>query len=207
MEFASKRINKILLACLILIVGLMPLFFLCSCEPVTSEYIVNNLFPNLWVFIAHVLSTGVLFSVMFWFVWKPAKKTLQKRHDYIANEIKDAEKSRKAASIQLAEANQLKVEALTQAMTIKTQAQAEALNIVAKAKTDAKAQSEALKQSAKNDIERQKQEIQAAAQDNIINIAFDVAGTILNKEVSKQDKDKYIDELLASISQELKNNK
>lgn len=204
MDFANTRINKIVLTILIVCLGFLPILCLTSCSPVDPEWVVNNLFPNLWVFISHVLSAGILISVMTWLVWKPAKKTLQKRHDYIAKQIADAEKSKEAASMELAEANQLKVDALSQAMTIKTKAQADALGIIEQAKSDAQVEAQKLKVKAQEDILREKQEIQDEAQEDIINIAFDVAGSILNKEVDKQDRDKYIDELLSSISEDLK---
>ncbi len=204
MDFANTRTNKILLTILIFCLGFLPIVCLTSCDPIDPEYVINNLFPNLWVFISHVLSAGVLISVMTWLVWKPAKNTLQKRHDYIAKQIADAEKAKEAASMELAEANQLKVDALTQAMTIKTKAQADALGIIEQAKSDAKVEADKLKQKAQEDILREKQDIQDEAHEDIINIAFDVAGSILQKEVDKQDKDKYIDELLASISEDLK---
>lgn len=204
MDFANTRTNKILLTILIICLGFLPIVCLTSCDPIDPEYVINNLFPNLWVFISHVLSAGVLISVMTWLVWKPAKNTLQKRHDYIAKQIADAEKAKEAASMELAEANQLKVDALTQAMTIKTKAQADALGIIEQAKSDAKVEADKLKQKAQEDILREKQDIQDEAHEDIINIAFDVAGSILQKEVDKQDKDKYIDELLSSISEDLK---
>lgn len=204
MDFANKKINKIVLAITILLVGFLPLFFITSCTPLSPDDIIGSLLPNLWVFIAHVLSAGILISVLIWLVWKPAKKTLQKRHDYIANQIAEAEKAKEKATMELTEANQLKVDALASAMSITTKARAEALEIVEHAKSDAKVEADKVKQKAQLDIQKEKEEIAKAAQDNIIDIAFDVAGTILNKEVDKQDKDKYIDELLESISKDLK---
>lgn len=206
MDF-SRKTNKILILTLILSLGFLFLFVLGSCAPLDDEWVINNLFPNLWVFLSHLLSAGVLISVMVWLVWKPAKKTLTKRHDYIAHEIEEAEKAKKAATIELTEANQMKVDALTKAMDITTKAKVEAAGIVEKAKALAQQEASQLKLKAQDDIAKEKENIRAEAQDNIINIAFDVAGSILQKEVSKQDKDKYIDELLDSISKDLKKSK
>lgn len=204
MDFSNKKVNKIILMVTILLVGFLPLFLITSCSPLSPEDIIGSLLPNLWVFIAHVLSAGILISVLIWLVWKPAKQTLQKRHDYIAGQIAEAEKAKEKATMELTEANQLKVDALANAMTITTKAKAEALDIVEHAKADAKVEADKVRQKAQQDIQKEKEDIKKAAQDNILDIAFDVAGTILNKEVDKQDKDKYIDELLDSISKDLK---
>ena len=45
---------------------------------------------------------------------------MQKRHDYIARQIADAQQAKETATMELNEANQLKVSALSQAMTITT---------------------------------------------------------------------------------------
>ena len=156
MDFTSKKINKIILAVTILLVGFLPLLFITSCAPLSPDDIIGSLLPNLWVFIAHILSAGILISIMIWLVWKPAKKSLQKRHDFIADQIAEAEKTKQAATIELTEANQLKVDALTQAMNITTKAKAEAIDIVEKAKTDAKTEAEQLKLKAQDAIKKEK---------------------------------------------------
>jgi len=191
--------------CLVVLLAFIPLLFcLTGCAPLDKSEVVNNLFPNLWVFIAQLISAAILIVVMTWLVWKPTKAMLQKRHDFIAKEIEDAMVAKETATVQLNEVNQLKVEALSQAMGITTQAKAEAFEIIEQAKAEAKATAIKIKSNAKKDIEQEKLDVRANAQDNIINIAFEIANSVLKKEVSKQDKDKYIDELLDTIASDLK---
>lgn len=208
MEIKSSKTGKMLLIGLIVVLGFVPLLLsLSSCKPLEAEWVVNNLFPNLWVFLTHIIAAVVLVVLMTWLVWKPTKNSLQKRHDYIAKEIADAQKAKETATMELNEANQLKVTALSQAMTITTQAKAEAFGIIEKARLEAKQTANKIVNDAKEDVEKEKRDARANAQDNIINIAFDVAESVLDKEVTKQDKDKYIDDLLESIEQDLKKTK
>lgn len=208
MEIKSSKTGKMLLTGLIVVLGFVPLLLsLSSCKPLEAEWVVNNLFPNLWVFLTHIIAAVVLVVLMTWLVWKPTKNSLQKRHDYIAKEIADAQKAKETATMELNEANQLKVTALSQAMTITTQAKAEAFGIIEKARLEAKQTANKIVNDAKEDVEKEKRDARANAQDNIINIAFDVAESVLDKEVTKQDKDKYIDDLLESIEQDLKKTK
>ena len=204
MEIISSRSKKIIIISLAVVLGLFPLLFLTSCKPITREWVVNNLFPNLWVFLAHIIAAAILIVVMTFLLWKPTRNMLDKRHEYIAKQIADANKAKETAQVELQEANQLKVDALSQAMSITTQARAEAFDIVETAKSQAKKSSAQIIKNAEADIQKEKDNVKANAQDNIINIAFDVASNILEKEVSKQDKDKYIDELLESIEKDLK---
>jgi len=207
MELSLSKARKIILIALLSVVGLLPIFLLSSCKPLSQEWVVNNLFPNLWVFLSHLIAAAILIVVMTWLLWKPTKNMLQKRHEFIAKQIEDSIKNKEMTAMELQEANQLKVDALSQAMSITTKARAEAFDIVENAKADARKESLMILKNAEKDIEKTKEQVTANAQDNIINIAFDVAKEILDKEVSKQDKDKYIDELLDSIESDLKKNK
>ena len=207
MEMKVSKTKSVLLVGLILVISLLPLTLLSSCAPLESSWVVNNLFPNLWVFLTHIIAAVVLVVVMTWLVWKPAKQSLQKRHDYIAKQIADAQTAKETATMELNEVNQMKVTAMSQAMTITTQAKAEAFAIIDKAKREAKATAIRIVDNAKEDVEKEKRDARTNAQDNIINIAFNVAETVLDKELDKQDKDKYIDDLLESIEKDLSKTK
>lgn len=208
MEIKKSKTKRVLKASLISSISLLPwLVSLSSCKPLKSEDVVNNLFPNLWVFLTHIIAAVILIVVMTWLVWKPTKQSLQKRHDYIAKEIADAQNAKEAATMELNEANQLKVSAMSQAMTITTQAKAEAFDIVEKARLEAKQTANKILKDAEADIEREKNEVRANAQENIINIAFDVAESVLNKEIKKQDQSEYVDDLLKTIEKDLEKSK
>ena len=203
MERKLSTTKRSIIICLVVTLGLLPLLFLSSCKPLEKEWVVNSLFPNLWVFITHIIAAVVLVVIMTWLVWKPTKQSIQKRHDYIAKQIADAQQAKETANMELNEANQLKVTALSQAMTITTQAKAEAFGIIEKAKIEAKQTANKIVNDAKDDVEKEKRHARENEQDNIINIAFNVAESVLNKEVDKQDKDKYIDDLLKSIQEDI----
>lgn len=207
MEIKQTKTRSVVVIGLILVISLLPLLLLSSCKPLESEWVVNNLFPNLWVFLTHIIAAVVLVVLMTWLVWKPTKQSLQKRHDYIAKQIADAQQAKELATMELNEANQMKVNAMSQAMTITTQAKAEAFQIVEDARLEAKQTAQKMVSDAQEDIERQKLEARTNAQDNIINIAFNVAESVLNKEIDKADKDKYIDDLLKTIEEDLKKTK
>ncbi len=205
MEIKQTKTKRGLLVCLIIAISILPLLLtLSSCKPLEAEWVINNLFPNLWVFLTHIIAAVILVVVMTWLVWKPTKNALQKRHDYIAKEIADAQTAKEAATIELNEANQLKVNAMSQAMAITTEAKAEAFTIIENARLEAKQTANKIVTDAREDVEKQKRDARANAQDNIINIAFNVAENVLNKQVDQQDKDKYIDDLLKTIEEDLK---
>lgn len=207
MEIKNTKTKKLLTGTLISLISIFPLLLISSCSPLDKSWVVNNLFPNLWVFLTHIIAAVVLVVLMTWLVWKPTKQALQKRHDYIAKQISDAQLAKETATMELNEANQLKVNALSQAMTITTQAKAEAFDIIEQAKLEAKQTASKIVTDAKEDVEKEKRNARANAQDNIVNIAFDVAESVLGQEIKKADKDKYINDLLESIQKDLEKTK
>lgn len=193
---------------LILILFLIPIFLLSSCDnPVSKSEIINNLFPNLWVFIAHIIGSIVLMIAIFLLLWKPIKKSLNKRYEYITKQLNDAKKNKELAMIEMQEANQLKINAISHAMEITTSAQTNAFNIIENANQEAKKNSEKILNDAKNEIKKAKINAEIDAKNNIINIAFDVASSILKKEIDKNNNNQYIDEILNSINKEIKKDK
>ena len=113
-----KKSIKILLSISLWFAVIIPLFLSTSCSPVEKEIVLDDLLPNLWVFLSHVFATVVLLLVSIYLVWKPTKTSLAKRHEYIQNEISQTEEIKKNALKQLAEAEQTKINAFNDAKKI-----------------------------------------------------------------------------------------
>ncbi|WP_434414639.1 ATP synthase F0 subunit B [symbiont of Argiope bruennichi] len=52
----------------------------------------GDLFPNFFTIVAHLLAFSVLLFFAIYFAWKPLKKTLKERNEYIDSKIQNAEK-------------------------------------------------------------------------------------------------------------------
>ena len=199
----EKKIQKFL--CKFLLITLLlgfSLFFLTSCAPIDSSEIINNLFPNLWVFVSHVVATIILIIIMAWLVWKPTKDSISKRHDYIERQIKEAEESRNEALKKLAEAQKEKVAAINQAQQIIDDANVQAYEIKEKLEAEGKKNAQIISENALIDAENLKKEISKNMHDEIVSIALDATEKLLQKKISKKDNDKFVDEILTIINNE-----
>ncbi len=199
----EKKIQKFL--CKFLLITLLlgfSLFFLTSCAPIDSSEIINNLFPNLWVFVSHIVATIILIIIMAWFVWKPTKDSISKRHDYIEGQIKEAEESRNEALKKLAEAQKEKVTAINQAQQIIDDANVQAYEIKEKLEAEGKKNAQIISENALIDAENLKKEISKNMHDEIVSIALDATEKLLQKKISKKDNDKFVDEILTIINNE-----
>ena len=59
--------------------------------------ITDKLVPNLWAFLTQLLAFAVMCVAVIFLAYKPIHRYLQKRQDYIANNLADSEKNKREA--------------------------------------------------------------------------------------------------------------
>ena len=86
----------------------MSLNFLSNMDNIgeTMKSIGEKLIPNWLSFVVQLLSFLVLLLVVFFFAYKPVKKILKKRADYVENEIHEAKESNAQAQASVEEAKE-----------------------------------------------------------------------------------------------------
>ena len=203
-----KKSIKILLLMSLGLAIIIPLFFSTSCSPVQKETVLDDLLPNLWVFLSHIFATVVLLLVSIYLVWKPTKTSLEKRHEYIQNEIAQAEEIKKNALKQLADAEQTKINAFNDAKKIIETANDQAYQQKEEIERQALNNSEKIKTQAKYDVEKIKAEAKQDMNKKIIDIAFAASSALLKSRVSKKDSEAFVSDFINKLnSEELKRGK
>ena len=71
-----------------------------------GETIRNNLIPSWVSFVMQIAAFIILLVIVFFIGYKPLKKMMKARADYIEKEISDAEKSKAEAEINLAQSEE-----------------------------------------------------------------------------------------------------
>lgn len=175
---------------------LLLLFIVCcsltSCTPIDSSEILNALLPNVWVFIAHIIASLVLLTATIWLVWKPTKNALEKRRNYIANEIRQAEEVRKEVFIKLQEIEQEKIEAHNRASSIISDATNQAYHKKETIEAEANLNAKKIRNDAELDIEKLRLQMKNNLQKQVIDIAFSAAETLVKKKYTPKDDYKAI---------------
>lgn len=187
------------------LVKLFPLLtislLLCSCDkaPFGQEDFLNYLFPNVWDALAVFLAFIILLLVVFFVAYKPVKNLIKKRGDYVEGKIKNAETREKEAEIKVNEAEKKIVSSRQEAMEIieqaKIDAQKEGDSIRNKAVLDADKEIERAKQEIAQEIEASKDEIHR----EIVSVALDASSKVLEREVSKEDNEKIINDFVDNL--------
>lgn len=171
----------------------------CEGKPFEQEDFLHYLFPNPWDALAIFLAFIVLLLVVFYFAYKPVKKLLKQRKDYVEGKIKDAEQKQMDAKVKVEEAEKQIAASRLEAMEIVEQAKMDAAKereeIKAQAKLDADKEVERAKQQIAQEIEASKDEVHK----EIVSVALDASKKVLSREVNSKDNEKLIDDFIKDL--------
>lgn len=168
--------------------------------PFTPADFLNKLFPNFWSFLINFLALIVLFLVVYFIAYKPLRKLVQARKDYIDHNIHDSE-----------EAKAINERKAKEADSLISGAKVEASTIIQKAKTDASVKADEIKATAEKEaIQRQKdadlaikqseEKSREALHSEIVNIAMDASKQVLGREVSSKDNERLVDDFVKEVN-------
>ena len=182
-----------------LILGLSS-FLLSGCaDAITKESFMDKLFPNPWDALAVFLAFVILLVVVFYFAYKPVKKLLKQRSDYVEDKIKTAEEREKESEKLLEKANEeikaSRVEALALVEKAEDEANKERQVILDKAKQEKAEEIKRTKEEIAQEIEASKDEIHR----EIVSVALDASSKVLEREVNKEDNEKLVDSFIDSL--------
>ena len=172
---------------------------LTGCTPVSQQEVLDNLLPNLWVFLTHIVATVVLLILAIWLVWRPTKRALAKRHEYIQNEIKAAEDAHKKALQALDEAEKTKVKAFNTAQEILEGAKKEAYTTKQSIEAEAKHYALEIKENANNEAAKIKTEMKQQMHEQVIDLAFAASSALLKDKITKKDSDQFVDDFINKL--------
>ncbi|AGR40750.1 F0F1 ATP synthase subunit B [Spiroplasma taiwanense] len=161
--------------------------------------VVENLFPNLPNFIAHILSTVVIILLLSKLVYKPFRETIKERRRKI-NELLDEASSKQA----IANKNN------KEAVTFLDSAKEESKEIISVAKIeadklkigiidDARKEATNIQLHAKQTIEFERKQAQDEIRKEVIDLAFSAAEKLIETNISKDKNQKMIEDFLNSL--------
>lgn len=159
----------------------------------------NPVDPKLLPYITTIVVAGVSFFVLVKYVWPRIMQGLDDREQKILGEISSAEQARAGAE-----------QAKSEFELALVNARREATEMVSQARSDAKAAGDELKARNERELNEMKQkareEIESARADAVASLhaeaatlATQIAGKILQREVSVEDQQRLLDESLREL--------
>ena len=164
-----------------------------------GETIRNNLIPSWTSFVMQVAAFIILLVIVIFVAYKPVKRILKKRQDYIEKEISDAEKDKAAAAINLAQSEETILASKKNASQIIEEAQNQALLRQEEILAEARLQVEKMKKDAEEDIARSRQEALDDIHDEMVDIALLTSSEILKREVNDKDNARLAKEFIDNL--------
>jgi F-type H+-transporting ATPase subunit b len=173
---------------------------LLAASAAASEGGENNLFAGdignaFWT----LLIFGLVIVVLGKFAWTPLLNGLQKREEFIRVSLEEAKEDRLAAEARLQEYEQKLVGAKDEANEIIDRAKGEAESLRVRLEQQAREESEAMLERAKREIDIAKQSAVKELYSTSAELATDIAGKILHRELNSQDHDRLIKESIDEL--------
>ncbi|MCD7834294.1 MAG: F0F1 ATP synthase subunit B [Lachnospiraceae bacterium] len=154
-----------------------------------------------WTFIAQICNLFIQMYLIKRFLFKPINNILEKRKAAADAEIREATKAKEEAQAMKADYEQSMLEAKTKANDILTNAQKTATVQSEEILREASQQAASMKAKAESDIAQEKRKAVNEIKDEIGSMAVEIAGKVIEREVSEEDHAKLIDEFIASVGE------
>lgn len=185
---------------------LLPLVFsLTGCTiDLSSDDFTSKLIPNWVSFVTQLGALVVLIAVVMIFGYKPIKKIITKRQDYIEQNIRDAEQAKATWQENEKKSEETVLASNRTAANIVAEAKDAALKEKAKILEETALEVEKMKLEAENDIARMELEAQEEIKKEMINIALDASKELLGREIDSKDNTRLIEEFIDEVKKENK---
>lgn len=172
-------------------------------ELISKDDIISKMFPeNIWVFVAQFLAFVVMIVLVTVFAYKPIKKALNKRKEYVNQNLKDAEKAKLEAADLKIEANKNVALSKKEANKILQNVNIEADKLKLLKEEELNKEFLQKREEFNKELQIEKQKMIEDQKAEVISLAFEVSNKILEKNIDKKDNEKLIDEFVKEIENE-----
>lgn len=154
-----------------------------------------------WTFIAQLCNLFIQLYLIKRFLLKPINAVLEKRKEMATAEITEAEKAKEEARAIKAEYEQNMAEAKEKANALITNAQKSAALQSEEVIQEANRQAAVIKAKAESDIEQEKKKAVNELKGEIGGMAMEIAGKVIEREISEKDHEKLIDEFISNVGE------
>ena len=162
--------------------------------------IAQKLIPDWVSFVIQFSSFIILLLVVFFFAYKPIKKMLKKRADYIQQEIDQATENHALAVKETQEAKRILSESKSEASQIIENATKKGQEKYDSMMEEARSEVKDMKIAAEQDIEQAKQDALNDIRKEMVNVALTASKEILKREVDQDDNARLAEDFINRLN-------
>jgi len=152
-----------------------------------------------WTFVAQICNLFIQVLLIKKFLFKPVREILAKRQAKADADIKEAAEAKEEAAAIKSEYEQNMLEAKERANEILATAQKNASEKSEQMIKEATAQAASIRQKAENDIVQERRKAVNELKGEIGSMAMEIAGKVIEREISEKDHEKLIDEFISNV--------
>ena len=160
----------------------------------------EKLIPSWVSFVVQFAALIVLITIVFFVAYKPMKKMLQKRADYVESNIRDAERSNAEAQQNAEQSREIVLASKKEAAQILINAQNQAEEDKKAIIEDGQKEVAKMKENAEKDIERAQQEAIDAIHNEMVEVAINASSHILQREVNQEDNKRFAEDFIKNLN-------
>ena len=189
-----------------LIFSLLLSFLLTSCsvdnasQDITDT--INDAIPNLYVTLAQIGAFIVMVLVVIFFGYKPIKKKLDARREYVKKNLDDSDKHLKEAKKKEKESEDIITASRIQANSIVEKARKQAIEEKNQMLDEAEKAIALKKLQDEKELKDKEQKMIKDNRDKIISTALDASKEILKREIKEEDNKKIVDDFIDKLNDE-----
>lgn len=164
-----------------------------------KDYISKNLIPSWVSFVVQFTALVILVLVVFFVAYKPVKKMLTKRADYVEDNIKQSELA-KAEAIRNASATEERlIASKKEASEIVSAAKVTAQNTQKEIIEQTQLEVNKMKAQAEEDIARSKEDAKEEIRKEMISVALAASEEVLKREVNEKDNSRVVENFIKDL--------
>ena len=164
-----------------------------------KKYISENLIPSWSSFVVQLAALVILIVVVLVVAYKPMKKMLAKRADYIENNIRESEIAKAEAERNAQESQEMIIASRKEAADIVANAKTLAIDTQKATLEETQLEVNRMKSQAQEDIERSKIEAKKEIRQEMVSVALAASEEILKREVNEKDNARIVENFIEEI--------
>ncbi|MBI3262214.1 MAG: F0F1 ATP synthase subunit B [Acidobacteria bacterium] len=154
------------------------------------------------LFIWTIVTFLVLVTLLAKFAWRPLLEALERRQAAIRKSLDDAEQARQALERATGEAGQVVRKAREEADSIIVRTRADADRLKEELKQQARTEAGSIVQAAQRQIQLEAERARQQLRQEAIDLSVMIASKIINRNVSKEDNARLIEETIRQIERQ-----
>ena len=169
-----------------------------SDDPFASlKEIGNKIIPNdPWAFVVQLVATAILVLILAKFLVKPAKKFIEARKAYIANNLSEAEEKNKKAEENLSNSEDILKKSRIEGKQIIENARENAVSEKKRIVDETKKEVNSMRDKAYQDIESERLKMREEITNEVIDVALLAATKVVDRNLNDEDNRKIVSDFV-----------